>query len=195
VPSVPRTLRCFFVPRRRDPIPFPNGGFPLVGTGLVYSEPRRAPPDVNPGTMQIAEQPGVPSRVVVFGNIWKKARLKRARQALSGARRHASLRHHAIRHHPNYVAREHCGLAPNSSARAVRRIATPGSSTAETNSSGSAPSTTSLVARTIDCCSNSIAMYRHSTRHSSQNPPRPGDPTDSYWQVEWSCRFVFPRSC
>jgi len=53
----------------------------LVGAGLVYPEPRRALPGVNPGTMQIAEQPGVPSRVVVFGNIWKKARLKRARQA------------------------------------------------------------------------------------------------------------------
>ena len=59
----------------------PEWWFPLVGTGLVYPEPRRAPPGVNPGTMQIAEQPGVPSRVVVFGNIWKKARLKRARQA------------------------------------------------------------------------------------------------------------------
>ena len=95
-----------------------------------------------------------------FGNLEKAKEGEPGRQtqysALSGARRHASLRHH-----PNYVARERCDLAPNSSVLAARRIATPGSSTAEANSFGSAPSTTSLAARTIACCSNSFAMYHH----------------------------------
>ena len=112
--------------------------------------------------------------------------------ALSDARHHASLRHRAIRHHhQNCVAPKSYGLAPNSTALVPSRTASPGSSTAETNSSGSAPSTTSPAARTIECCLNSIAMYRH----SSQNPPRPGDPTDSCWRLASNCRFVFPRSC
>ena len=106
---------------------------------------------------------------------------------------HASLRHRATRHHhQNCVAPKSYGLAPNSTALVPSRIATPGSSTAERNSSGSALSWTSLAARTIDCCSNTIAVYRHSFRHSSQNPPRLGD---SCWRLGWTHRFVYPRSC
>jgi hypothetical protein len=148
--SVPRTLRCFFRSPTSRSHSVPERWFCLVGAGL-------APPGVNLGTMKTAEQPGVPSRVVVFGNLWNKARPRRARparlntQPLSGAHHHA-IRRHAIRHHPNYVARERCGLAPNSSVLAASRIATPGSSIAETNSSGSAPGKTSPAAHTIDRC-------------------------------------------
>jgi hypothetical protein len=192
--SVLRTFRCFFrspdvaIPFRSRTVVFPSRD----GACPARRQPRHH--ENRPAT-RCSESSRRFWKSMEKGQAKASPAEKTQYSALSGARRHAIRRHHAIRHRQNYVARERCGLAPNSSARAASRIATPGSSTAETNSSGLAPRSSALPARTIDRCSNSIGMYHHSSRHSSRNPPKPGDPTDSYRRVEWSCRFVLPRSC
>src|SRR5580698_4756876 len=114
----------------------------VVGTGL-------APPDVNLGVVQTAEQTRI--RVAVESSFLeihgKKPGQGKPNQpaqysALSGDHHRHAIRHrHVKRHHQNYAARKNCGSAPNWSVTAQSMTAPADSLTAEANSSGSGPST------------------------------------------------------